>query len=692
MALIFPSFEILERQKVKLTDGESKLLRFLYSVLDDSFEIYSQPFLNGDRPDIIIMRKGSGVLIIEVKDWNLSHYSVDKRGKWIVNDSIIRSPIQQVLTYKENLYNLHIANLLEKNIKEPKHWGIVNCAVYFHCENTATVNEFICKGANDKKKEFLSHFDFIGNDGLTKENIYNILKKRRLLKDSYFFSNELYKSIKIFLQPPQHALDDGKDIPYTQEQILLSISEEGKEQKIKGVAGCGKTLVLAKRAVNAHKRTNRKILILTYNITLINYIHDRISEVREEFLWDNFYINNYHDFISRELNNNGLQIKIPEDFSNWTNDKRDEFFEKYYSNEKLFESVKDKIYKYDAIFIDEVQDYKLQWLRIIKSYFLKNGGEFVLFGDEKQNIYKLEMETDKKPKTNILGAWNQSLNKTFRLSNKIAQIAIEFQKHFFIKKYDIDSMDIANPSLFDEKFVYLNFPEAKIDDVSTFILNESKKINAHPNDNCILSGKIDTLKDIDSFIRHSTLQNTQTMFETKEVLLKLLFDFKYDDKDKILDEGIKHFKNNINNLILALCYWEYLDSTPAQSKFQKIIDNSSFDIDSFRIWITKFVSSKEKYTLTNDSARYLYDNNIELIRKNKKRNFRMNPGLMKLSTTHSFKGWEIKNLFLVIENTDTDKFVSPELIYTALTRCRNNLFVFNIGNTEYHKFFGSLSN
>lgn len=413
--------------------------------------------------------------------------------------------------------------------------------------------------------------------------------------------------------------------------------------------------------------------------------------MREEFLWDNFYIINYHDFISSELNNNGLQIKIPENFNNWSKDRREEYFGKYYSNEKLFEPVKENLYKYDAIFIDEVQDYKIQWLRIIKNYFLRNGGEFVLFGDEKQNIYKLEMEYDKKPKTNVLGAWNQTLNKTFRLSNKIARIAIKFQEHFFIKKYDVDVMEISNSSLFDEKFVYVNSPNATIDVISTFILNESKKINAHPNDNCILSGKIDTLKEIDSCIRHSTLQNTQTMFETKEVQLKLFFDFKYEDKDQILLEGKKCFNNNINSLIQACCYWEHLDSIPAQSKFQELLDKSSFNMDSFRGWITRYIYSKDKYTSSDPSKNYLYDNYIELIRKNKKRNFRMNPGLMKLSTIHSFKGWEIKNLFLVIENTDIDEFISPELVYTALTRCRNNLFVFNVGNNEYDNFFGSLS-
>lgn len=69
----------------------------------------------------------------------------------------------------------------------------------------------------------------------------------------------------------------------------------------------------------------------------------------------------------------------------------------------------------------------------------------------------------------------------------------------------------------------------------------------------------------------------------------------------------------------------------------------------------------------------------------------MNPGFIKLSTIHSFKGWEIKNLFLIIEKDEDDSFISPELVYTALTRCQFNLFVINIGNDLYNNFFDSLS-
>lgn len=63
MALLFPSFEEINRMNPESTEGELCLLKFLYYELDDSYEVYFQPLLNGDNPDIIIMRKNSGVLI-----------------------------------------------------------------------------------------------------------------------------------------------------------------------------------------------------------------------------------------------------------------------------------------------------------------------------------------------------------------------------------------------------------------------------------------------------------------------------------------------------------------------------------------------------------------------------------------------------------------------------------------------------
>ena len=68
MAEVFPSFENIDRLKVKPTEGEIFLVNWLVEHLSDEFEVYFQPFLNGDMPDIIIMKRESGVIIIEVKE------------------------------------------------------------------------------------------------------------------------------------------------------------------------------------------------------------------------------------------------------------------------------------------------------------------------------------------------------------------------------------------------------------------------------------------------------------------------------------------------------------------------------------------------------------------------------------------------------------------------------------------------
>lgn len=56
----------------------------------------------------------------------------------------------------------------------------------------------------------------------------------------------------------------------------------------------------------------------------------------------------------------------------------------------------------------------------------------------------------------------------------------------------------------------------------------------------------------------------------------------------------------------------------------------------------------------------------------------MGDSRLKMSTIHSFKGWELTNIIIITPEShinlseDLDK-----LIYTALTRARQNLIVFN---------------
>src|SRR5690606_29886037 len=134
MAILIPTIEDIFKLKVKAEEGELHILKYLADNLDNTFEVYFNPYMNGDRPDIVIMRKGYGVIIIEVKDYKLNSYELDERKNWKVKNQnfTIKSPINQSLKYKDNLFELHIENLLEKKIKDIRNFNIVSCAIYFH--------------------------------------------------------------------------------------------------------------------------------------------------------------------------------------------------------------------------------------------------------------------------------------------------------------------------------------------------------------------------------------------------------------------------------------------------------------------------------------------------------------------------------------------------------------------------------
>ena len=184
MAQLYPDLETIMKHKVKPEPGELQLLKFLINNLDDSFEIYFNPMLNGDRPDVVILRKGYGVLIIEVKDYDLSKYRLDERKNWIVNynGARIKSPVNQVLKYKENLFNLHIPQLLEKKIINFRLLNIVSCAVYFHNASEIEIKDLLVTPYEYDKNynRFLQYnINFIGHDNLNEAYFEKLLKKIR---------------------------------------------------------------------------------------------------------------------------------------------------------------------------------------------------------------------------------------------------------------------------------------------------------------------------------------------------------------------------------------------------------------------------------------------------------------------------------------------------------------------------------
>ena len=103
----------------------------------------------------------------------------------------------------------------------------------------------------------------------------------------------------------------------------------------------------------------------------------------------------------------------------------------------------------------------------------------------------------------------------------------------------------------------------------------------------------------------------------------------------------------------------------------------------------------EKFNLKNTpypERNLEFKRELDYIRHGRKFHFWPNAGTVKLSTIHSFKGWEANTLILVISNTSgaEENGSLDELIYTALTRARKNLIIIDTTGS-YRNFFNSFS-
>ncbi len=596
---VIPSLEKIKQLHQPLTEGERYLLTFLDENLkkDDAFQgndltqyngwlIFVQSFLNGARPDIIIFNPRVGVQVFEVKDWNLSLYSFRSNGDFCVSDGhgtyTIKSPIKQVEYYKEKLTDQLLPQIGECIDENSANYGLIKTAVYFHKSTTAQVQEKF----KAQVKNF-SAFPVIGRDTLEKCELDNVVPDNNR-RESRYWQKDWNKELLFWLIPPWHVGEQHNPLVVSGDQKKFAEPQTG-HHRVRGVAGSGKTHVLAYRASKLASQDHR-VLVLTFNLTLGHLIHDMARRSPFNFSWENLVITYFHGFCKDLLNEAEETWPVGDDES--------VFKEKIV--DKVLEIIKKNgCAKYDAILIDEGQDFYIEWYSML-CQFLTSQDEVVVVCDKKQNIYERETEWLDKRRRGVekFGSWIE-LKKIMRLPEKIAKISVMFSENFKLNQ-DIKIV-IEGPSLFNQyqdHVVWWNTWNDWLENVDkAFEIIKNQATHKHPSDTVIL------------------LPNKR-------------FGFKC----------IQHFE------------------------LKKILVNHVFE-----------------------------DDEAKRSHKHKKA-FRMGDSRLKMSTIHSFKGWETSNVIVVIPPEDYVQYILPgkeqiydTVVYTAITRAKENLIVINM-NSRYWKF------
>ncbi len=491
MVEFFPTLDEIKTLHPQPTKGEWALLNFLNDYLKkfpyEPFEVYYQPHWDGSLPDVVIMRKNHGVLIIEVKDWNLDLYKINDNYNWTclkpqgnTEPQNIKSPIAQAKYYKNLFYNTYSRTLAEKNFFNDKTYSLVESAVFFYVPSKDKVKNFFGDYAKEEKKVLSSDYITLLTSDLLKSNgLENTCNSNYLLKlRSKFFDEEIYNELRRVLKPSEYS--KFKNLPKTlnAKQKELVTSKADTKSKVRGPAGCGKTTVLAYRAVDAFVKKRTPVLILTFNITLCNYIRDCISaalndlpniENKKRFFMKYFVIKHIHTFLSNYDN-----VNVP--------------------------------LSYDTILVDEVQDYERGWMDFINKEILNPRGELVFFGDKDQDIY----ERRQMASIPVRGNWNE-LKSTYRLRGKIADLARDFQIKFLStsdNKFEPRQMELT---LSEETVEF--YPLHKFDIPA--IIKIFKDNPVANDDVCIMSLYVKNGRLLDKVLRDMKYK-TITTFETEE--------------------------------------------------------------------------------------------------------------------------------------------------------------------------------
>lgn len=226
------------------------------------------------------------------------------------------------------------------------------------------------------------------------------------LKQNYNYFKGLFENQDLFLN--DDLIDKTIKVLDTEQEKLAKNLENGF-QVITGVPGSGKTVVLISRAIHLAKAyPNWKIKILTYNRTLKSRIESKINYLKpilefEGITLSNLTIDTFHT-LALEIS----QVRAG-DFSN----------SDFWKNELPKIALSKATPIYDAILIDEYQDFKEDWIKVcIKSLkIVDNQKNLLLVGDPLQAIYNNEELSFKSLNLSPRDK-NLSLNFSYRTGKK----------------------------------------------------------------------------------------------------------------------------------------------------------------------------------------------------------------------------------------------------------------------------------
>ena len=403
---------------------------------DREWEIYQEPFLNGIQPSLVVLHKRFGVCLLEVVEWNDDQSELrDEGGEMPVvrlygkgTISTVHVPLRRLeLIGREvsELYGFRLRHRMREAVAQIT-VGLV--IPYLDLEISILNSRFL-----NKRRPFgLFAMD---------RHVLNGEDRRPLYPQLY---NETFPEL------PDNAIADLRnwlaprsDVVRTSPRLTgkqLEISRNSgrvQRRRILGGPGTGKTEAVVGRAATLSKN-GKKVLFLTFNITLLNEIRERFAKYANP-AGKNVVFLNIHQWAKRI----GIEFGLEERMASMWAENADAAAIKIPA--LILQELETRIMPcdFDAVLVDEAQDMRGAWLRLALAALRRNG-EFLIAADTGQDIYGAAEQWGPKDMTGLgfSGPW-MTLAKPYRTPGSFTPFLNKFIREFPSRNLQDDNRPVA---------------------------------------------------------------------------------------------------------------------------------------------------------------------------------------------------------------------------------------------------------
>ncbi|NND74685.1 MAG: NERD domain-containing protein/DEAD/DEAH box helicase [Ilumatobacter sp.] len=416
MARIRPSLEDLDQLVTPLTPGELTVAQAL-ARLDDEWTVYIKPRVGLNLPDFVAIHDLLGVCVVEVKDWEPGRHRRSEQGVIETCDEAgttwRRVPLQprfQAARHRFTVYDQFFALPSDGGAPTEAIRSVVILPQYTDEQANALLAD---PTASDGERQVAVW----GSDGIASQ-----LDKVVCGNGCAHPRPESILRLREHVIPSVIPTEAPAPIRLTPDARNIEQNQSGaKIRRVRGPAGCGKSIGLTARAAHLASQ-GKRVLMLSFNVTLADRL-SRLATARCAEIGANptlISASNFHSFCTRVVQDAeqlGIVMTPPKGAS-WPVAivaKAQQAFEAGFQRH------------YDAVLVDEGQDFALSWWNLLREHVVIRGGEMLLLTDPTQDLYNKRSWTTEERMLNagFNGQWTD-LKGSYRLPSDVVPLANAF--------------------------------------------------------------------------------------------------------------------------------------------------------------------------------------------------------------------------------------------------------------------------